>query len=101
MLAADTKADTTLPLRLNPAASRLPPAMLPVASNEVNVPTDVMFGCAAVLKVPAIPVADTLPPAMLPVALIFPEAATPTVVTLPVLDTPVPCPMRLILNYRH
>ncbi len=30
MLAADTKADTTLPLRLRPVAFKLPPVMLPV-----------------------------------------------------------------------
>ena len=28
--------------------------MLPVTANEVNVPTDVMFGCAAVVTVPAV-----------------------------------------------
>ena len=87
ILAADTNADKTLPLRLNPAASRLPPETFPVTPSEVNVPTLVIFGCAAVLSVPAMPVALMFPPAMLPVALILPDATIPTVLTLPVADS--------------
>ena len=90
ILAALTNALTTLPLRLRPAAFRLPPAMLPVTPSEVNVPTLVIFGCAAVLKVPAIPVALILPPAMLPVAPILPDATMPTVLTFPVADSVAP-----------
>ena len=37
-----------------PAVFRLPALALPVTAREVNVPTDVMFGCAAVVTVPAV-----------------------------------------------
>ena len=35
-------------------AIRLPAVTLPVTANDVNVPTDVMLGCAAVVTVPAV-----------------------------------------------
>ena len=34
---------------------------VPVTPNEVSVPTDVMFGCAAVVRLPPYVVATTLP----------------------------------------
>ena len=51
---------------------RLPVVVLPVTASDVNVPIDVIFGCAAVtavpttlVKVPCVP--ETLPAATLPV----------------------------------
>jgi hypothetical protein len=39
---------------INPAVNKLPPETLPVTFTLVNVPTEVMFGCAAVVTVPAV-----------------------------------------------
>ena len=44
---------------------KLPPVILPDTLNEVNVPTLVMFGCAAVVSVPVTNVADRAPVAAL------------------------------------
>ena len=44
---------------MNVVADTLPALMLPVTANEVNVPVEVMFGCAAVVTVAAEP--DALP----------------------------------------
>jgi hypothetical protein len=40
--------------------------MLPVTASEVNVPTDVMLGCAAVVTVPAVFAAETVPDTFAP-----------------------------------
>ena len=40
--------------------------MLPVTANEVNVPTDVIFGCAAVVTVPAVVALPDMLPTTLP-----------------------------------
>ena len=67
MLAVEFKAETTLPLKLNPAAFKLPPDTLPVTLNAVNVPTLVMLVCAAVISVPLMFPPTKLPPVTLPV----------------------------------
>jgi len=62
---------------ISPPVNKFPPVTLPVTVKLVNVPTDVMLGCAAVVTVAAV-VAKTaleivpikLPPVMLPVVLI-------------------------------
>ena len=82
-----------LPVALiNPAVNKFAPVTLPLELiapefNEVNVPTDVILACAAVVKLPDRLVADTLPPVMLPVAEInpavrrFPPCMLPATVT--------------------
>ena len=43
----------TLPVaETMPPVDKLPLLVLPVTVNDVNVPTDVTFGCAAVVNVP-------------------------------------------------
>jgi hypothetical protein len=37
-----------------PDVIKLPPVMLPVTASAVNVPVEVMLGCAAVVTVPAV-----------------------------------------------
>ena len=37
-----------------PAVNKLPKVALPVIETEVSVPTDVIFGCAAEVTVPAV-----------------------------------------------
>ena len=37
-----------------PAVAKLPDVVVPVTPNEVSVPTLVIFGCAAVVTVPAV-----------------------------------------------
>ena len=72
-----------------PAVKMLAPTKLPLVLTkpleviDVNVPTDVMLFCAAVVNVPAIFVPDKLPPVMLPVALIKPPVRILAPVTLP------------------
>ena len=48
---------------INPAVDIFPPVMLAVTVNELNVPTLVILGCAAVVTVPAV-VADVADPAV-------------------------------------
>jgi O-antigen ligase len=72
ILAADTNALTTLPLRLNPEAFKLPPVMLPLAE------TDAADTAAAVIK---------FPPVTLPVAVINPAVLMLPPVTLAVAET--------------
>ena len=52
----------------NVAPVKLPAVMLPVTATLVNVPTDVILGCAAVVTVPAVvaEVADATAPVTLP-----------------------------------
>jgi hypothetical protein len=57
----------TLPVNSVPLT--LPALTLPVTLNDVNVPVDVMLGCAAVANVPVSNVPDTLPALTLPVTL--------------------------------
>ena len=81
---------------------RLPPEILPVTAKLVNVPTEVMLPCAAVVNEPVIFVPLRLPLEILPVAdinplvnilppVILPAANIPIVVTLPVAETAAPC----------
>ena len=49
--------------------------MLPVTANEVNVPTDVMLGCAAVYTVPATNAFATCPVTLPPGIDVKPVAA--------------------------
>ena len=72
---------STLPAaEIKPLVNKLPLVVLPVTVTEVNVPTEVMFGCAAVVTVPAV-VAD--------VAVV----AVPTVNDAAVPVNPVPAPL--------
>ena len=48
----------------------------------VNVPTDVILGCIAVVNVPVSNVPNTLPAITFPPALIFPDTPIPPVVTI-------------------
>ena len=50
-----------------PPVLMLPPVALPVTVKLVNVPTEVILVCAAVVSVPTMLVPDRLPPVMLPV----------------------------------
>ena len=46
---------STLPAALiDPPVSKLPPVTLPLTLNAVNVPTEVILPCAAVVTVPAV-----------------------------------------------
>ena len=63
-----------------PAVKMLPPVVLPVTVSAVNVPTEVIFGCAAVVTVPAV------------VALVA-VVALPTVNDEAVPVNPVPAPL--------
>jgi hypothetical protein len=88
-------------LRLTkPAVIKLPPVMLPDTLSALNVPTDVILGCAAVVTVPAVValVADpaevakvalaTVPVTLAPVILLSPEP-------LPLMFAPVILPLEL------
>ena len=55
-----------------PAEPLTEPEIVDETVKPVNVPTDVIFGCAAVVTVPVTNVPLRLPPVILPVALIFP-----------------------------
>ena len=97
----------TLPLKLKPTAFKLPPVMLPVALINppvrifppvilpvtvalVNVPTDVMFGCALVVTVAAVVADVAVPDDTAYVAL-----ATVPVMLAPVIDVSAePLPMK-------
>jgi hypothetical protein len=75
-----------------PAVNKLAPVTLPLELiapefKLVNVPTEVMLACAAVVKLPVKLVALTLPPVMLPVAVIEPAVRILPPVMLPVADT--------------
>ena len=122
MLAADTKADTTFELRLNPAAFKLPPVMLPVTLTVVPVklvaltlappkmlPPEIL---AVVVMLAADTRADTtlplklkpaafkLPPVMLPVTLTLVPVAAPilgVVNTAPVLTMMLPVPSNAVV----
>ena len=48
---------------INPVVIKLPLVTFAVTSNELSVPTDVIFGCAAVVTVPAV-VAEVAEPAV-------------------------------------
>ena len=65
---------------IRPPVNKLPPVTLAVTVTLVNVPTDVMFGCAAVVTVPAV------------VALVA-VVAVPTVNDEAVPVNPVPAPL--------
>ena len=78
-----------------PLISKLPPVMLPVTDTDVNVPTEVILGCALVVTVPAV-VADVADVALatVPVTLApgidespAPDPMNVLAVTLPVADT--------------
>ena len=47
-----------------PVALTFPESAFAVTANDVNVPTDVMFGCAIVVRLPASSVPVTLPEAV-------------------------------------
>ena len=72
-------ADTTLPLRLNPAAFKLPPVILPVTLTVAPV-------CVVALTL-APP--NTLPPVMLPLALTLAALTAAAVIKLPPVMLPV------------
>ena len=80
ILAADTRALTTLPLRLNPTAFTLPPVMLPDALT-LAAPT-----AAAVI---------ILPPVTLPVALTTPVTYSPVAAHTTTFDVP-PTPTAIL-----
>ena len=98
ILAADTKADITLPLRLNPAAFRLPLTTLPVALSVVAVIT------LAPVMLPPAPVVDKLPPEILPVTARLPSVPTEVmlvcaaVINVPAMLTPVKLPPVMLPN---
>ena len=76
---------------ITPDILALPPVMFPLTDHTLNVPTDVILACAAVVNDPVKLVADTLPPFTLPVALINPVTYSPveaTTTTFPVPPTP-------------
>ena len=82
----------------------MPPEILPVTAKLVKVPTLVILVCAAVLSVPAIPVALTLPPEILPVTAKLVKVPTlvmlgcAAVVTVPaVVAAPVSAPTNDVL----
>jgi hypothetical protein len=54
----------------------LPDVTFPVTDNDPNVPTEVIFVCAAVVSVPTILVPDKLPLVMLPVTAKLPNVPT-------------------------
>ena len=103
----------------------LPMFELPETDTEVSVPTDVIFGCAAVVTVPAVvaaplrapvnvvadtlpnvplPVADTIPPVImlpafkLPVAVIRPAVPKLPTFALPLTETDVNVPTEVIFG---
>ena len=92
-LVALTLPPVMLPVALiNPAVNKFAPVTLPLELmapelSDVNVPTLVMFACAAVVNEPAKLVADTLPPVMLPVAEINPAVRILPPCMLPVTVT--------------
>ena len=63
--------------------------MLPVTANDPNVPTEVIFVCAAVVSVPTMLVPLRFPPVILPVAEISPPVSKLPPVTLPAVTVPV------------
>ncbi len=83
ILAAEIRADTTLPLRLNPAAFKLPPLTLLVA---LNVMAEIMLA-PVILPVP-VPVEIIPFEIILPVALALPVTVKPSVVNTATFDTP-------------
>ena len=78
--------------------TKLPLVVLPVTANAVNVPTEVILVCAAVVNVPTILVPLKLPPVILPVAEINPPVKTLPPVTLPDTDTLVRVPTEVMLG---
>ena len=90
--------------------------MLPLTINPVNVPTEVTFGCAAVVTVPAVPAVPaltayvalaTVPVTFAPVNEFKPEplpvntpvfAVMLTAVTVPLTPRPVKVPTEVILG---
>ena len=109
MLATVFRALTTLPLKLNPTAFKLPPVMLPTAVIAPDAPKltpltlarlftlPVAITAPAVIKLPPVTLPDaltsaeeiTLPPNTLPVADTLPVALTaPMVTMLPALTLP-------------
>ena len=83
---------------ITPAVPIFPPVMFPVTASNVNVPTLVILGCAAVVRVPVKKLAVTkLPPLILP-AVMLPEMAAAVAVIFPVLTLdeykfpPIPAP---------
>ena len=71
-----------LPLdEINPPVNKLPPVMLAVTAKLPRVPTEVIFVCEAVCKVPVRLVANTLPPVILPLALSIPCTCMPLLAT--------------------
>ena len=88
-------ATSTLPAaEIKPLVNKLPLVVLPVTVTEVNVPTEVMFGCAAVVTVPAVvaEVAVVAVPALVAkVAL----ATVPVTLAPVILDSPDPMPLML------
>ena len=88
MLAADTRADTTLPLRLSPAAFRLPPITLPLALIKPVTYSPVVSNTAT-FDVPPMPMA-TLPPELTTVTLLVPLLMLATLVITPVNSAPLP-----------
>ena len=99
MLAVDSRDDTTLPLRLNPAAFKLSPVTLPVTISPCSTvnPSSIVIklessdlillvtSCGATTVL----ITDRLPPVMLPLKL-KPVAFKLPPVTLPVTDSVVP-----------
>ena len=85
MLAADTRADTTLPLRLNPVAFKLPPLILPVALTKPAVLTLPPTTLAVALTVAPCTklVTTTLPATTLLVVTTLPDNTLPCALTLP------------------
>ena len=75
LAAADTK----------PAVKTLPPVALPLTVNEVSVPTEVIFGCAAVVTVAAVVALPTVNDAAVPVNPV-PAPLNDDPVTVPVAD---------------
>ena len=106
---------TPVPVTLStPVVVRFPAATLPVTASEVNVPTLVIFGCAAVVTVPAVVaaplsapvnvVALTLPALILPVTANEPNVPTlvilgcAAVVTVPAVVALVAAPLNAPTN---
>ena len=77
ILAAETRALTTLPLKLNPVAFKLPPVMLAVAEIKPGVVTlppailPVTLSADITLLLKLSPAASKLPPEILPVVVMF------------------------------
>ena len=90
MLAVVLIAVSTLPLRLKPAAFKLPATTLPDTLNAVSVPTLVMLPCAAVVTVPAVVALDTVPVTLAPGMFVSPAPDPKKLeLTFPLLMLPV------------